>query len=72
MHELLVGTEPSNGARIERINHLADTSANGLKQSYGLMVNYLYDPDAIERNFEAFTAEGAIATSDTVRRAARD
>lgn len=61
-----------NGARIERINHLADRSPNGLKQSYGLMVNYLYDPDAIEANFEAFSLDGAIASSDGVRRAARD
>ena len=61
-----------NGARIERINYLADTSANGLKQSFGLMVNYLYDPDAIETNVEAFSRDGAVVTSGTVRRAARD
>lgn len=61
-----------NGARIERINYLADSSENGLKQSYGLMVNYLYDPDAIESNVEAFSSEGAVVTSGNVRRAARD
>lgn len=61
-----------NGARIERINALADTSAQGVQQSYGMMVNYLYDPDAIERNVEAFSGEGALATSGAVRRAARD
>ena len=61
-----------NGARIERINTLADTSPNGLKQSYGLMVNYLYDPDAIETNLEAFSREGVVATSGAVRRAARE
>lgn len=61
-----------NGARIERINYLADTSPNGLKQSFGLMVNYLYDPDAIEANVEAFSREGVVATSGAVRRAARD
>lgn len=32
-----------NGARIERINWAADLSPKGLKQSLGLMVNYLYD-----------------------------
>ena len=58
-----------NGARIERINTLADNSANGLQQSYGLMVNYLYDPDAIESNLEAFSREGVVATSGAVRRA---
>lgn len=61
-----------NGARIERINNLADTSPNGLKQSYGLMVNYLYDPDAIETNLEAFSREGAVAATGAVRRAARE
>ncbi|WP_153111108.1 malonyl-CoA decarboxylase [Propionivibrio limicola] len=61
-----------NGARIERINYFADTSENGLKQSYGLMVNYLYDPDSIEKNVEAFSREGTVVTSGAVRRAARD
>lgn len=61
-----------NGARIERINYLADTSANGLKQSFGMMVNYLYDPDAIETNLEDYSRNGVIAASGTVRRAARD
>ena len=61
-----------NGARIERINYLADTSPNGLKQSFGLMVNYLYDPDTIETNVEAFSRDGAVVTSGAVRRAARD
>ena len=60
-----------NGARVERINVLADTSANGFKQSYGLMVNYLYDPDGIEDNFEAFARAGTIAASGAVRRAGR-
>lgn len=57
-----------NGARIERINPLADNSAQGLQQSYGLMVNYLYDPDTIEANLEAFLREGVAATSGAVRR----
>ena len=60
-----------NGARIERINGLADTSPNGFAQSYGLMVNYLYDPDSIEANFEAFARAGVIAASGPVRRAGR-
>src|SRR5512135_354022 len=56
-----------NGARIERINWLADTSANGLKQSFGLMVNYRYDPDAIEDNVEAFVRDNHIAAPAQVR-----
>jgi malonyl-CoA decarboxylase len=60
-----------NGARIERINWLADTSAKGFQQSFGLMVNYLYDPEEIENNVEAYSNDGRIAASASVRRLAR-
>ena len=60
-----------NGARLERIDFLADTSVKGYKQSFGMMLNYLYDPDAIETNVEAFAAAGTIAMSANVRRLAR-
>jgi len=39
-----------NGARIERINWFADPSVKGIKQSYGLMVNYLYDLKRIDKH----------------------
>ena len=57
-----------NGARLERLNFLGDVSANGLKQSHGLMVNYLYDLDKIETNHEAFAERTDIAASEAVRR----
>lgn len=60
-----------NGARIERLNYLGDSSAKGLRQSFGLMVNYLYSPEEIETNLEAFAGQGTIAMSATVRRLAR-
>lgn len=60
-----------NGARVERLNFLADNSVKGLAQSYGMMVNYLYDPDAIEENVEALLREGRITASSSVRHAAR-
>ncbi|AMO37604.1 malonyl-CoA decarboxylase [Thauera humireducens] len=60
-----------NGARVERLNWLADTSAKGLGQSWGIMVNYLYDPDRIETNLEAFASEGRIDASAAVKRQAR-
>lgn len=44
-----------NGARLERLNPLADLSAKGVKQSFGLMVNYLYDLRKIESHHEKFT-----------------
>jgi len=57
----------SNGARVERINPLADRSANGLAQSAGLMVNYLYDLADIEANHEAYSASGRVAMSGRVK-----
>ena len=57
----------SNGARIERINWLADRSAKGMAQSAGLMVNYRYDLSEIEANHEAYTGEGRITASSAVR-----
>jgi malonyl-CoA decarboxylase len=56
-----------NGARLEHINVLGDTSEKGLRQAYGLMVNYLYDLKAIEQNHEAFAERGEIAASPVVR-----
>jgi malonyl-CoA decarboxylase len=44
-----------NGARLERLNPLGDMSRKGLKQSHGMMVNYLYDLHRIESSHEAFT-----------------
>ncbi|MBI3505649.1 MAG: malonyl-CoA decarboxylase family protein [Proteobacteria bacterium] len=57
----------SNGARIERINWRADTSAKGIKQSAGLMVNYLYRLADIEANHEAYAEDGTLAVSSSVR-----
>jgi malonyl-CoA decarboxylase len=56
-----------NGARLERINWLADTSDKGVQQSLSLMVNYRYDLKDIERNHEAYVNRGEIAASKSVR-----
>jgi malonyl-CoA decarboxylase len=57
-----------NGARLERLDWLADTSERALKQSCGLMVNYLYDLDYIERNHEAYAQQRAIVAASAVSR----
>jgi len=57
-----------NGARLERINWLGDISPKGLGESAGVMVNYLYDLDQIERNHEAFANSGEVVASAAVRR----
>jgi len=56
-----------NGARLERINWLADTSEKGLREAHGLMVNYRYDIKEIERNHEAFANEGVVAAARAVK-----
>ncbi|HTQ33924.1 MAG TPA: malonyl-CoA decarboxylase [Stellaceae bacterium] len=58
----------TNGARVERLNWLGDTSEKGLQQAAGLMVNYLYRLDHIEANHEAYRGEGRVAASSAVRR----
>ena len=61
-----------NGARLERHRiGSATRRRKGLAQSHGLMVNYLYDLDDIERNHEAFAEQGeVVAASSAVRQAA--
>ncbi len=56
-----------NGAQMERINWHGDLSKKGLAQAHGLMVNYLYELDAIEENHEAFADRGEIIISADVR-----
>jgi malonyl-CoA decarboxylase len=54
-----------NGARIERINWAGDPTPKGLKQSYGLMVNYLYDLKRLDRH-RARLAQGEIPVSGDI------
>ncbi|MDX1401633.1 MAG: malonyl-CoA decarboxylase family protein, partial [Kiloniellales bacterium] len=56
-----------NGARLERINWLGDCSERGLKQSAGLMVNYLYDRGDMEKNHEAYVREHKLAVHSDIR-----
>jgi malonyl-CoA decarboxylase len=55
-----------NGARLERIDWLGNVSARGMAESFGVMVNYLYDPGSIEANHEAFVNTGFVARSAEV------
>ena len=56
-----------NGARLERINWMGDTSDRGQAQSGGIMVNYLYDLRSIEANHEALWHDGKVVTSREVK-----
>ena len=61
----------SNGARVERLNWRGDVSDKGLKESAGLMVNYLYDPARIEDYHEAYVGEGKRSAASQIRKLAR-
>ncbi|MGA9123721.1 MAG: malonyl-CoA decarboxylase [Pseudolabrys sp.] len=60
-----------NGARLERINWLADMSERAMAQAHGLMVNYLYDLDEIEKNHEAYAEGPTVVASGAVQRLLR-
>lgn len=56
-----------NGATLQQINWMADVSPKGIRQSGGMMVNYLYDPDTIDHNSENYMQAGVIAASTDVQ-----
>lgn len=55
-----------NGARLEQINVDGDRSAKGQRESYGVLVNYLYDPATLDDNHDAYVNDGAVAHSPEV------
>ena len=60
-----------NGARLERLNFLADSSPRALSQSHGLMVNYLYDLDHIEKNHEDYAQHQTVIAAGAINRLVR-
>jgi len=56
-----------NGARLERMNWLGDTSPKGMQQSAGLMVNYYYKLSHIDENHEEFATNGKVVAAGQVR-----
>lgn len=60
----------ANGASLERLNWMADTSRAGVQRSLGFMANYLYDPENVERNHEAYAREYHVVASRRVQRIA--
>lgn len=61
----------SNGARLEAVHWMADVSKRGLEQSAGIMVNYLYRLQHIERNHDAFAREHRVVAAARVHALAR-
>ncbi len=61
----------SNGASLERLNWLGDTSPIGTRRSLGLMVNYRYRLADMERNHEAYATNYTIVASRELERLAK-
>ena len=55
-----------NGARVERLNWAGDPSPKGIRQSLGLMVNYLYDLTRLDRH-RSLLEHGKVALSSEIR-----
>jgi malonyl-CoA decarboxylase len=53
----------ANGARLERLNWMGDTSAVGVQRSWGLTVNYVYRLGEVDRNHEAYANQHRVAAS---------
>ena len=60
-----------NGARLERVNSGADGSPKGREQSFGMMVNYVYELGSVEANHEDYVNRHHAACSAAVDRLAR-
>lgn len=61
----------ANGATLERVNWMADPSAAGIERSFGLMANYVYRPEDLERNHEAYARKAPVIASREIHRLAR-
>ena len=61
-----------NGARMERLNWLADLSVSGMARSAGMMVNYVYRLKDVERNHEAYAKEHVVVASPGLSLLARE
>ena len=55
-----------NGAILERVNVLGDPSAKGMRQSFGTMVNYVYDLSRVEENHESYVHDGMVTCGTAV------
>jgi malonyl-CoA decarboxylase len=60
-----------NGARLERINWLGDTSLSGLQRSGGITANYVYKLPDVERNHELYVREHKVRASREIEALAK-
>ncbi|MEO8256186.1 MAG: malonyl-CoA decarboxylase [Acidobacteriota bacterium] len=60
----------ANGARLERLNWMGDTSAAGMERALGLTANYIYRLRDVERNHEAYARDFQVVASPALERLA--
>jgi malonyl-CoA decarboxylase len=61
-----------NGASLERLNWMGDTSEQGIARSAGMMVNYLYRLDEVEANHARYFREHHVVAASAVQKLARE
>ena len=61
----------ANGARLQRLNWMGDTSAMGIRRALGMTVNYVYRLADVERNHEAYAKNYKVVASHEFERLAR-
>jgi malonyl-CoA decarboxylase len=61
-----------NGASLERVNWMGDTSEQGMVRSAGLMVNYVYWLAELERNHERYFRDHSVIAAPAVEKLARE
>jgi malonyl-CoA decarboxylase len=70
-HDSVARFHLTNGARLERLNWMGDTSETGIRQSLGLTVNYVYRLAEVERNHEAYAKTGKVVASHDIETLAK-
>jgi malonyl-CoA decarboxylase len=61
-----------NGASLERLNWMGDTSEQGITRAAGMMANYLYRLDEVEENHDRYFREHHVVASSAVQKLAKD
>ncbi|MCE2518017.1 MAG: malonyl-CoA decarboxylase family protein [Alphaproteobacteria bacterium] len=65
-HDPVARFHLGNGASLDQLNLFGDRSDKGMTQSFGLMVNYLYELDAVEKNHEDYSRDNVISASEAI------
>jgi malonyl-CoA decarboxylase len=56
-----------NGASLKAMHWRGDVSTKGLRNSAGIMVNYLYDLKTVDTNHEVFSKTGKVIASREIQ-----